>query len=63
MEKGEITVERQTVDCQPSCPIGESFNILEYVDRRLYLFSRLFDDIRENGPDCPGCPLETDNIN
>ena len=63
MENGDYTVERQTVDCQLSCPIGESFNILEYVDRRFYLFSRLPDDIRENGPDGPGSPLEIGHIN
>ena len=63
MENGDYTVERQTVDCQLSCPIGESFNILMYVGRGLYLFYRLLDDICENGPDGPGSPLETDNIN
>ena len=29
---GKVTVEPQTVDCPLSCPIGESLNILEYVD-------------------------------
>ena len=61
VENGKVTVEPQTVDCPLSCPIGESLNILEYVDDQL--FSRLLDDICENGPDGPGSPLETENIN
>ena len=31
-QNGKVTVEPQTVDCPLSCPIGESLNILEYVD-------------------------------
>ena len=61
MENGKVTVEPQTVDCPLSCPIGKSLNILEYVDDRL--FSRLLDDICENGPDGPSSPLEIGHIN